>query len=262
MDIRSVKFRVRHEWRVGGLYTPSGAGTGAAVLMLHGFPGVQQNEDIAAELCRRGMTVFMPHFCGCWGSSGQFSIHGLLEDAEAALRLLSRYHHVDSARVGLLGFSLGGWIALKLASQTHVAAVAVLAPAMPRENEAGDAGYLRRNARVVNIPHLDEVWTEYMAAAHEDHPDVYLQRIAPTPVLFVQGLHDRLVPPGASAKLWSLTSWPKNLLELPNEDHEFQNDRPAVIAAVCGWLEAQESREQESPARELVAASTGGGRHG
>ncbi len=254
MEIRSVKFRVGHEWRVGGLYSPSRDGTTPAVLMLHGFPGVQQNEDIAAELCRRGMTVFMPHFRGCWGSPGQFSLHGLMEDAGAALRLLSRYHHVDSERVGLLGFSLGGWIALRLASQTHVAAVAALAPALPRENESGDAGYLRRNARVVNIPRLDEVWSEYLAAAREDHPDVYLQRIAPTPVLFVQGLHDRMVPPDASSKLWSLTGWPKNLLELPNEDHEFQNDRATVVAAVCGWLVSQQVQEPDA-ARGFQAVS-------
>lgn len=120
MEIRAAKFRVRHEWRVGGLYRPSRPGTTAAVLMLYGFPGVQKNEDIAAELCRRGMTVLIPYFRGCWGSGGRFSLQGLLEDARTALRLPSRYHHVDRRRVGLLGYSAGGWVALRLASQTPV----------------------------------------------------------------------------------------------------------------------------------------------
>ncbi len=89
MDIRTVKFRVRHEWRLGGLYSPSGAGTGPAVLMLHGFPGLLKNEDMAAELCRRGLTVFMPYYGGCWGSPGRFSVRGAFDDARAALRPLS-----------------------------------------------------------------------------------------------------------------------------------------------------------------------------
>src|SRR5688572_10087519 len=115
MQIRAVKFRVGHEWRVGGLVRPEYPGATPAVLMLHGFPGVQRNEDIAFELCRRGMTVFMPNFRGCWGSAGPFSLHGLLEDARKDLRLLSRYHHVDRERIAILGYSLGGWIALRLA---------------------------------------------------------------------------------------------------------------------------------------------------
>lgn len=239
MEIRAVKFRVRHEWRVGGLYRPSLAGAAPAVLMLHGFPGVQMNDDIAAELCRRGMTVFTPHFRGCWGSPGRFSLHGLLEDARTALRLLSSYRQVDAGRIGVLGYSVGGWVALRLASRTPVAALAVMAPALPRDNEPADAIYMRRNAKVVNIPRFDKVWREYVSAAREDHPESYIPDIAPTPLLIVQGLRDHIVRPGASVKLWSLAGRPKELLEFPNEDHEFQNDRPAVSAAVCDWLLAR-----------------------
>lgn len=249
MDIRAVKFRVGHEWRVGGLYRPSRAGSTPAVLMLHGFPGVQKNDDIAAELCRRGMTVFLPHFRGCWGSSGSFSLQGLLEDAAAALRLLSRYRHVESSRVGVLGCSVGGWVALRLAARTRVAAVAVMAPAWPRENAPADAGYLRRNGKVVAIPRFDEVWREYLSIAREERPEAYLPDIAPAPLLVMQGLRDRLVPPGAGKRLWSLAASPKEFLEFPEEDHEFQHDRPAVTDAACGWLESRlaEAGAVESP---------------
>lgn len=257
MEIRAVKFRVRHEWRVGGLYRPSRAVRTPAVLMLHGFPGVQKNDDIAAELCRRGMTVFTPHFRGCWGSSGVYSLRGLLEDAQAALRLLSRYHHVDSARVGVLGCSVGGWVALRLAASTRVAALAVMAPGWPRTNVPADAAYLRRNGKVVNIPRFDEVWREYLSIARDERPEAYIPDIAPTPLLVLQGLKDRLVPPGAARKLWSLAGFPKELLEFPEEDHEFQVDRPAVTAAACDWLQAQlaEARAEEF----LELAEVGGG---
>src|SRR3954468_2023982 len=108
MDIRAVKFRVGKEWRLGALYSPSLTGKSPAVLAFHGFPGVLKNEDIAAEVCRRGCVVFLPYFRGCWGSEGRFSPAGMLEDARAALRLLKRYRHVDGSRVALLGYSAGG----------------------------------------------------------------------------------------------------------------------------------------------------------
>ncbi len=257
MEIRAVKFRVGHEWRVGALYLPAEAGRTPAVLMLHGFPGVRKNDDIAAELCRRGMTAFIPHFRGCWGSSGRYGLRGLLDDARAALRLLERYRRVDPARVGVLGCSVGGWTALRLAAGTRVAAVAAMAPAVPRLNAPGDAAYLRRNAKVVNIPRFDEVWREYLAIARDERPEDYMRGISPAPLLFLQGLRDRLVPAGAVRALWAHAGSPKELLELPEEDHEFECDRPAVIAAVCGWLQARlaASRAEEYP--ELV--DVGGG---
>jgi uncharacterized protein len=141
MMIRAVKFRVGPEWRVGGLFSPQAAGPVPAVLMLHGFPGVQQNEDIAAELCRRGLAVFMPHFRGSWGSGGCFSVESLYPDAEAALRLLSRYRHVHGRPIGVLGYSAGGWVALRLAAAHRVAAVAVLAPATPRFDAPQERSY-------------------------------------------------------------------------------------------------------------------------
>lgn len=239
MEIRAVRFRVGHEGRVGVLYYPSSAYKTPAVLMLHGFPGAYQNEDIAAELCRRGMTVFLPHFRGSWGSLGRFSVPWLLRDAEGALRLLSRYRHVEHGKIGLLGYSVGGWIALRLASRRGLAAVAVMAPAVPVGEHPGDPAYLRKNVRVLNSPAAGELWAEYLAAAQEDHPEVYLPGISPTPVLFVQGRHDQLAPPQATERLWSLARQPKDYLNLEDEDHLFQINRPAVVAAVCGWLESR-----------------------
>jgi len=238
MEIRAVKFRVGGEWRVGGLFRPARPGPTPGVLMLHGFPGVQQNEDIASELCRRGMTVLLPHYGGSWGSSGRFSVHGLFEDARAAAALLARYHHVDPASLGVVGYSVGGWVALKLASELRLAAAVVLAPAVPGHN-AGDPAYLRRNGKVLNIPDFRAVWEEYAALAAGDPPEAYIKRIAPTPLLLVQGLEDRLVPPAGTRALYFAAREPKELLEFAGEAHEFQENRPLVVASVCDWLSAR-----------------------
>ncbi|MBI2384786.1 MAG: alpha/beta fold hydrolase [Elusimicrobia bacterium] len=257
MEIRAVKFRVGHEWRVGGLRLSPRAEKSPAVLLLHGFPGLQKNDDVAAELCRRGMTAFTPHFRGCWGSGGRYSLRGLLDDARASLRLLSRYHHVDAGRVAVLGVSIGGWVALKLAAETRLAAAVVMAPALPRLDEPADAAYLRRNGKVLNIPDFGEVWREYAGIARHERPDIYLRDIAPTPLLVMQGLQDRMVPPASARRLWALAGRPKELLELPGEGHEFENDRPAVVAAACDWLQARLAAGRDAALPELV--DVGGG---
>ena len=255
MEIRAVKFRVGHEWRVGGLYRPQHPGATPGVLLLHGFPGVQQNEDIAAELCRRGATVLMPHFRGSWGSAGPYTVSGLFDDARAALALLGRYRHIDKELIAVLGYSVGGWVALKLASERRLAALAVMAPAVPGKNQ-GDPAYLRRNGKVLNIPDFPAVWDEYVKAAAADHPETYIRKVAPTPILFVQGLEDRLVPSASTGRLWSLAGEPKELLEFAHEAHEFQEDRPAVVSAVCNWLQARLESARGAEYSRLFAAKS------
>lgn len=263
MEIRALKFRVGHEWRVGGLYQPPPEALenapAPAVLMLHGFPGLQQNEDIAAELCRRGMTVLMPRFCGCWGSAGDFSSARLLGDARAALRLLRRYPGVDPRRTGVLGYSLGGWVALRLAAQASVKAVVAMAPALPRAGHPEDRDYLRRSARVVHAD-VPRAWTEYLRSAGEDDPRRYMRELADTPLLLVHGRKDRLVPPQVSVELMAAAQQPKSLIELGDEDHEFQNDRPLVVELVAGWFERElQSKEEVIPEALYQTVDTGGG---
>ncbi len=160
----------------------------------------------------------------------------------------------DAGRIGILGYSFGGWAALRIASETAVAAVAALAPAVPHGNEAADARHLRRNAKAVNIASRKDVWEEYMAFSREDRPDVYLPMISPAALLIVSGLKDLLVAADSTAHLWSLAAQPKKLAAFPHEEHEFQNDRPAVTEEVCGWLESR-LRYLSPPSRLISAAA-------
>lgn len=239
MEIRAAKFRVGSQWRVGGLFSPSEPGRRGAVLLLHGFPGVQQNEDFAYELCRLGLSAFLPRYRGCWGSAGEFSVSGLLDDVKTAYRLLRRYPHVDPRRTAILGFSVGGWLALRLAAEVRPAAVAAVAPAVPWKGFSGDAAYLRRNAKVLKIEPVQAILREYLETARTAPPEGYVPRIAPSPILFVHGLKDRLVPPASTRALCALAGQPKSLLELEEEGHEFCSDRRNVVSRVCGWLAAR-----------------------
>ena len=67
------------------VYVPAGKGPHPVALLLHGFPGNEQNLDLAQSLRRAGWAVVTFHYRGSWGSEGTFTFDGAIEDAEAAV---------------------------------------------------------------------------------------------------------------------------------------------------------------------------------
>lgn len=107
------------------LNIPDGADHVPAVLMLHGF-GSSKDEvgDMykreAAALAARGIGSLRIDFEGFGksdGDTGATTVDGQLADAEIALAYLQGADHIDRDRLGVLGFSLGGGIAILLASK-------------------------------------------------------------------------------------------------------------------------------------------------
>jgi pimeloyl-ACP methyl ester carboxylesterase len=97
---------------------------GAAVLMLHGF-GSSKDEvgnmykSEAAALAAKGIASLRIDFRGFGksdGDTGATTVDLQVEDAKAALAYLKQVKGVDPARVGVLGFSLGGAIAVLTAA--------------------------------------------------------------------------------------------------------------------------------------------------
>lgn len=93
-----------------------------AILMLHGFPGICNNHDIAQLLRSAGFVVFVPNAPGAWGSEGYYSFEGIVE---AALDVASymvdpavcQQFHIDPKTVFLFGHSMGGFAAVNVAKQ-------------------------------------------------------------------------------------------------------------------------------------------------
>jgi pimeloyl-ACP methyl ester carboxylesterase len=103
------------------LYTAAGDGPHPTVLLLHGFPGNEQNLDLAQAARRAGWNVLTMHYRGTWGSAGGFSFAGAAEDAHAALKFLRdpgavQQFRVDPTRVAIVGHSMGGFLAADAAA--------------------------------------------------------------------------------------------------------------------------------------------------
>lgn len=91
-----------------------------AVVLCHGgYRGVEfQTKGWARELAREGFVVVLPQFRGQGGSKGRFEFAaGEVDDAEAALGYVEGMPYVEKDRVGLVGYSIGGLVALRLAER-------------------------------------------------------------------------------------------------------------------------------------------------
>ena len=236
----------------GVLYTASGAGPHPAVLFLHGFPGNEQNLDLAQAIRRAGFDVLTLHYRGSWGSAGAFSFTHAMEDSDAALAFLkanaARYH-LDPARIFVAGHSMGGFMAASAAAHDPAVAGLVMISAW---NIGRDGGQFHNKS-------LRD------AALKDEFED----DVIPLAGTSAQGLMDEAM---ANAAAWDFVRWAPRLAGRPallvsaNDgsqadahnlaqalgagatevhmatDHPYSDHRIALASAVVGWLEKQVSR--------------------
>ncbi|MFO6446857.1 alpha/beta hydrolase family protein [Erythrobacter sp. NE805] len=119
------------------MFTAAGAGAHPTVIVLHGWPGNERNLDIARSAQRAGWNALTFSYRGAWGSPGSWSFAHCIEDTEAALAHLRRPEvakrfGIDPARIAVVGHSLGGWLAVRLAATDRrlIGAAAISAPDM------------------------------------------------------------------------------------------------------------------------------------
>jgi len=124
------------------MYTASGPGTHPTLLLLHGFPGNEQNLDLAQAARRAGWNVLTLHYRGSWGSPGAFSFGNASEDAFTALQFLQQpatiaKFRIDTSAIVVAGHSMGGFMAADAAAaEPRVAGLFLIDPWNPSQTVA------------------------------------------------------------------------------------------------------------------------------
>lgn len=81
-------------------------------VFLHGYPGVEKNQDMPQAFRRVGMAAVEFSYRGVWGSHGYYCLSHLIEDTEtvlAHLRENAEKYRIDSERIYIIGHSMGGY---------------------------------------------------------------------------------------------------------------------------------------------------------
>jgi acetyl esterase/lipase len=116
---------------LGIFYLAAGARPHPTALIFHGFPGYEQNLDIAQILRARGWNVLAMHYRGSWGVKGSFSYEHAAEDADTQVQFLldpanAEKYHIDPHRIVVIGHSMGGYMAASALAHSPQVAAAVL----------------------------------------------------------------------------------------------------------------------------------------
>ena len=200
---------------VGVVYLAAGPGLHPTVILCHGSPGNEKNLDLAQAVRRAGWNVITFNYRGSWGSPGAYRYAHTLEDGDAVVAFAHdsanlRRLGIDTARLVLVGHSLGGWVAAHTASHTPGLRGAILI-------SAADMG-----ARGIKLSHA---------------PDSVPRRVA-TDLASLAGvtgeqLADELIANGAR---WSLDRAAPGLARLPllelTADDAYTTDVNALVAGV------------------------------
>jgi pimeloyl-ACP methyl ester carboxylesterase len=227
----------------GVYYRAAGAAPHATVVLLHGFPGFEQNEDLAQAARRAGFNVFIFHYRGAWGSGGSYSFTHCIEDVESMLAYLrvpanAARLGVDRRRLVLVGHSVGGHIAgIVAARDPGVVGVAMISAANRRLQLArpGGSAELRAHfqAQLAPLSGADAGALVAELTAHASDWD--LPELAPrwrgraVLIVFSEGALTAAVRATDPAHLTQL--------HLPT-DHAYSGARVALARALIAWLEA------------------------
>ena len=215
-----VSFSVESQRLVGNLHLPFR--NAPCIITLHGLESSKDSGKwplVAARLYDADIACLRFNFRGCGTgpekSAGEFedvSLTARIRDYLAALRVLHETGKVDTSRLGVIGSSFGGMVALAAEDARIKAMVLLSTPYMIPEPQ-----------RVVGGYYLLPSGRRFKEGFYEDLRDYNLLeavRSAP-PLLILHGSADELVPVEHARQLYEAALEPKRQEILPGADHVF-----------------------------------------
>jgi len=210
------------------LHLPAGAAPCPCVVACHGLSASKDSDKyllLGDELPRAGLALARFDFRGCGESSGredETTIATRLEDIRAVLALLEGHARLDR-RFGLLGSSLGGFVALHLAAER--AGLPVVTWNAPASLE--DLGDDARRSEGIGIPFLLELSSHTYATS----PAGVTRHLA------IHGEADDVVPVEHGAVLHARAAEPCDLVIIPGADHRLTDPdhRGEALARSLEW---------------------------
>ena len=243
----------------GIFYLAAGAGPHPTAVLFHGFPGFEQNLDIAQYLRARGWNVLAMHYRGSWGVKGDFSFKHAAEDADAQVSYVldpenAQKYGIDPRRVIVIGHSMGGYMAASAAAHNSRVAEAVLISAWNIGNDykthtmwVSGATPIQSVAKGLatdnNLLPLSGTSGEALAREiYDNQPALNINNlapvIAPRPVLVITA-NDGLAPQDRAFAEALRKAGDTHVTEDHwNTDHSYSGVRARLSGAIFKWTHA------------------------
>jgi pimeloyl-ACP methyl ester carboxylesterase len=233
-----------HGSKLTGLFLlAAGAEPHGTVILLHGFPGYEQNMDLAQAMRRDGWNVLAMHYRGSWGAEGTFSFTHCVEDAGTMLAYVldpanAAKFHIDPRRIFVVGHSMGGFVStVAMAEHKEIAGAVILTEGSPLHDGPGFFGPEHDPLDYAPLSGTSPQALEQDAKQHAASWAfaALATKVAPRPVLVLtanDGL--RASNDELTAELKRAGSPVSNIHY--DTDHAFSDHRIALESEVLRWL--------------------------
>ena len=206
------------------------------VLYFSGNAGhrAHRHDDVRL-LVQAGADVLICDYRGYGDSSGEPTEEGLARDARAVWKLATEDHKIATSRIVLFGESLGGGVAVRLASELEA-------------KQTPSRGLILRStfnslpdAAAFHFPWIPVRWLLI-----DRFPSESRIRDVTCPILQFHGRRDAVIPIELGRRLFdaardqSASGVAKRFVELPNADHNdvLETSRREVMSAIKEFLKA------------------------
>jgi dipeptidyl aminopeptidase/acylaminoacyl peptidase len=219
---------------------PPPAGKAPMVTSVHGGPAAANSpsfvwQGTTADLVRAGYYIFLPNPRGSYGQGEAFTRANIrdfgggdLKDILAGIDAAERVAPIDDNRLGLMGYSYGGFMAMWANTQTN------------RFKAIVSGGGLSDWLSYYGINGIDQWMIPYFGKSMYDDPNAYwavsaIRTItnAKTPAFVYAGERDVEVPPTQSIEYWhalKAMNVPTSLVIYPDEGHGIREPKDALDA--------------------------------
>ena len=236
----------------GWLLAPRGASPAAKapmVVSVHGGPAAANVPNFVwqgsnADLARAGYYIFLPNPRGSYGQGEAFTRGNMrdfgggdLKDILAGVDAAERAAPIDDARLGLMGGSYGGFMAMWANTQTNRFKAIVSGAGL-----SNWISYYGTNG-------IDQWMIPFFGKSMYDDPDAYWAasairtiKNAKTPTFIYVGERDIEVPPTQSIEYWhglKAMNVPTSLVIYPGEGHGIRDPKNAsdVRKRTVAWFD-------------------------
>jgi uncharacterized protein len=231
MQYQDIQLTTEDGLQLKGWYVPSQ--NGAAVIVVHGYKGNRSTMLSRAQmLARHGYGIVLFDLRAHGESEGDLITFGLYEvlDVKAAYQFVLTQPDVDPERIGILGGSMGGTVALLSAGQIPAIKAVVAESAFPTLEDAVPAAVAGSGLPSAVFSPFVQWFAERSGQfrAEEVSAIDHIAQISPRPVFLMQGGKDLQVVPESGQRLYAAAGEPRELWFDAEVGHmSFASERPA-----------------------------------
>lgn len=233
----SITFYSENKQIHGNLHLPNKKNP-PCVITLH---GLESNKDsskwsiLSSKLCEAGFACLRFNFRGCGegeerseGSFEETSLTGRIKDYEAALKFLGETGKVNMNKLGVVGSSFGGMVALAFQDKKVKAMVILATPYTLPKPTLREEYYILPSGRKLKKDFFEDLQKYNLLKAVENTP----------PILIIHGSNDKLVPVEHAYMFYKAARKPKKLEIIEGGDHTFSKarDLSKVVNLTLEWF--------------------------